>query len=597
MLELTHSSLLREVRAARESTETANKHVEEMIQLRKGPYYKMNEGDLYGDPHNVRENYYHRWITFVVPQLVWGVPKVIFEDAADPQYAQDVKELEVVVNQHGNDIEIADFLTDGPATDMQYNYGVALVDTEPIPWDDEYWWPVAKRIPQVRYLEDPIAMDSSEVRWRGHVFAIDHDECKEEDGWIKSVVDTYAQDANLEELGRDETQDVPKRGELVFYEVWVPEADPDEDDLKAWGVKKKTGRGFESGWIFTLCKLDGGGTEQTSEDLDKIRELRITEFPRKPRQYYGPKCGPYVVFGAYPTTNSSLPTGPLQANEAEIKSLNVDSNVASRMARSYKRIFGVPRKAGQDAVKIIRDGEHDGIFQFEGIVSKDEIIQAEIGGLTDQILAHVQEKRAVLEQNLGLSELHAGQAPRGGNVTATADSIADSAANVRFSGIEQGFLRGVKELYKRFAWYFWEDSRMKRVLSQKSAQDLELPPGGKYEYEPPKKPIPFESLSFRIDPYSIKRTNEQLQQYRAMQGMQIFMQVFPLMQQFPQYPWAELLETWGDQLNIPGLEEFAHATEGMPPLPPQQQQAMPSPVPMRMNENGSPGQGFLGGGR
>lgn len=603
MLELTHTSLLREINAARDRTRTANKHVEQMIKLRRGPFYESNEGDLYGDPDNMRENYYHRWITFVVPQLVWGVPKVIFEDASDPEMAEDVKTLQVVCNQWGNDVEIDNDLRDGPATDMQYNYGAAYIDTEKLPWSENgEYQPVMRRIPQTRYIEDPVAMGRDEIRWQGHVFAKDRADCKEEDGWNKDVLATYAEDAHLEKLGRTPfgEGDAPKRNELVFYEVWMPEADPDQETLKEWGVekKKKTGRGFESGWIFTLCALEGGGTgtgDMGTVGAEDVRRLEIIEWPRKPRQYYGPKCGPYVIFGAYTATNATLPTGPLQANEAEIRALNIDSNTAARMARSYKRILGLPAKAGEDDVTILRDSEHDGVVKFGNLISKDEVIQAEIGGLTDQVMAHVQEKRSVLEQNLGLSELHAGMAPRSGGVTATADSIADSAASVRFSGIEQGFLRGVREVYKRVAWYFWEDERMKRRLSPRSAEELDLEPGVPYEYVPPAGDAPpFESLSFRIDPYSIKRTSEQLQQYRAMQGMQVFMQVFPLMVQFPQYPWDTLLETWGDQLNIPGLEDFAKAAQGQPPQPMGQPGAMPggpqSPAPMQAAE--SRGQGM-----
>jgi hypothetical protein len=602
VLTLTHNAIASEARAAQQKVRAMNRVVDKMIRKRRGAHYMGSDSSEIGDHAAASENYYHRWLTYVIPQMVWGVPRVM----VDADASQDAQELKVTLNRWANNIRLNEFLAEGPATDMQYTYGVVYMAPEPIPGampiqaaeGDETpgapplesqprqpWQPYPYRIPQSRYFEDAMAMGRGEIRLQGHTFVRDKDDVKregEEAGWNMEVIGEYASDRQLEALGRDSDgyqgeHPQIKRRELAFQEVWVPEADPTKEQLAEWGVEESPGpeEGFH-GWIFTTTVRDDaeGETELVNEIVgyddsgEKSDVFEKGDWPRKPRPFYGPPWGPYIVFGggSYTATNQTLPVGPLMACEGEIRSANVDADVVTRMSRNYKRLIMVGGSASEQDIQIVRDGDHDNVYRVKGL-DRDSMFAAEIGGTTPQVQEHLATKKLTVEENLGLSELHTGMAPRPGSTTATADAIADSAASVRYAGVEQNFHIGVESMFRTAGWYFWEDSRMGMRLGQKDAEELGVEPevyaneAGELVEQIPElsyvggqtRGIPFESMNFRIEPHSMKRTSEQVQQFRALQTAQLVFQGLPLMAQFPSFPWQEFWEQQGEQMNIPSL--------------------------------------------
>jgi hypothetical protein len=54
----------------------------------------------------------------------------------------------------------------------------------------------------------------------------------------------------------------------------------------------------------------------------------------------------------------------------------------------------------------------------------------------------------------------------------------------------------------------------------------------------------------------MERTNEGLNQKRALESHQLLLNTMPLMQEFPDYPWRKHFEKIGASLNIPNLHEL-----------------------------------------
>lgn len=608
-LSLSHGALLRNVTHSRDRTKKMNKVVQDQLFMRLGGFYGENSGGtLIEQEAAPRENYYHRWCSYVVPQMTSGTPVTDIETTRAEEQAADALYLELVCNRWTEDVKLGNFMASGPAVDMQHGYGAMYVvpemmvgekpiigvgSDEPPTLEDGSdnpnfwalepevpWQPKPKRLPQGRYFCDMVAMTADEVRFEGHTYSIDRNDIRAEDGWDLEITNHLTHD-DLEEfemLGRVENRAGPdvKRNELVFHEVWVKHAKPTPEELEEWGVEASPGpeQGF-NGWTFTLSAKDEAALEEfrtryagDDEALEEMVEPR--RWPRKPRPFYGPEWGPYQIYGAHEATNSPLPIGPLLANEGEIKAANVDSNIVLQMMRNYKRLILLNARTDKDDVQVVKDGEHDGIYRVRGL-DRDGVISAEIGGMTDQVMAHLEHSKDLVEETLGLDRLHSGSSASSAN-TATRDAIADSAASIRFTGVELGYLRGLTKTLRTVAWYFHEDNRMVRDLGTGAAKQLgmegydeqtdsEWTPQPRYFGGRRGSERSFRSLHVNVQAHSIRRVTERMKQEKASLAMNVVLQVVPLSAQFPDFPWGEFMEWMGDQMDLPALGKlFRQAT-------------------------------------
>jgi hypothetical protein len=243
-------------------------------------------------------------------------------------------------------------------------------------------------------------------------------------------------------------------------------------------------------------------------------------------------------------------------------------DVATKMMRKYKRLILLAGAARPRDVKVIIDGQHDHVYKVSGI-TKDEVIPAEIGGLTDQVMAHIAFSKDSLESTLGLAEMHSGSVEGVG--TATEQALADSASKTRFAGIKLAFEDGVCQVLKRVAWWLWEDNRVAFPLGEEAAKQLgmkptlTMTPDRRLKIVQP-EPVfyggrrgskaPFETLSIYIEPYSMERVSEQMQQRRMMEALSLITSTLPLVASFPDFPWQGFMQKMGDVMNLPELGQF-----------------------------------------
>ena len=610
MLRLTPEALYDEFEAGIEKTRRVLASFEDQIQKRAGPHYFGGPGS--GVKGN-RRNYYHRWLAYVVPQLVDGPPRAKVTTLANPEGDEEY-ELEVVGNRWVEDTQLEAFLALSPAIDMQFNFAVVVVAPRPIPgarpiegvgtdWapgdpdrgapDPKVpWAPKFYRVQQDRYWEDALATTRDDIRVQGHIFVRDKNDVLKEGeagGWDVDAIEEYASDTQLDALKRPDSGTLAgnvKRDEIVGVELWVPEYELEEGN--PWGVPASPGpRAGFNGTIFTLLvnrraiQLSGklvkeDGKPFTAADLK--RPEMGGGFPRKPRPWYGSERGPYVVFGQFGVPNHTLPLGNLTACEEEIVQLDTDVEVAQKRMRNYKRAL-LLSKGSPAEIQIIKDAEDEGIYRVSGI-TKDDVHPAEWGGLSDQSLAHIEFSEQNLEASLGLTEMHAGVVS--GIGTATEQRQAGNAADARFSGIRKAFNRGVEDLLWRAFGYIYQDNRFAMDVPPEAAQEFVrrgmaepelVMERGRPRQRPPslvylggerqgQKRIPYNALSVAIDAETMGRQGHAEAQFRASNLLGATTTLVPLVAQFPRFPWQKVATKIGNAMGFPGFGEmFAHPDE------------------------------------
>ena len=603
MLKLTPDSLFHEFEAAHAKTKSVLAKHKEQVAQRAGPHYM--EGLTAQQP--MRQNVMHRWLSYVIPQVVWRDPAVEVGTLVESEGGEDF-ELELAANRLIVDQQFKKLYADGPVQDMQYNFGVLMVVPEPVagarpiegvgtdwaPGDTKRgappprtpWLPKSYRIQQHRYFEDSLASTRDEIRLQGHIWVKDKDDILKEGekgGWDVETIERYAAaDSQLEYLGRSESDaqggDIVRRDEIVGAEVYVPEYDLEEGN--AWGVPASPGpeKGFH-GTIFTILvnraaalQADAKKDETNVFTMKDVKESQAkgTRFPRVPRPWYGSERGPYVIFGQFTVPNHTLPLGSFSAVGEEMMQMGTDFEIAQKMLRSYKKI-GLIAKGTDEDVKAVVGGEHLNLYKIAGI-TKEDVIALELGGLTDQAVAHLEFSRQNLESTLGLNEMHSGNVSGVG--TATEQTIANNAAQARFDGIRQSVEDAVIDHIWRCCWFLYEDNRAAMQLPKDASAELvkrglmepemvSLPDGSVEQRIPQAtylggkregvERLPFNALSVRIKPYSMERTSEARQAATMATVLGAVGQMVPMAAQFPAFHWGELADKIGDAINFPGL--------------------------------------------
>ena len=69
----------------------------------------------------------------------------------------------------------------------------------------------------------------------------------------------------------------------------------------------------------------------------------------------------------------------------------------------------------------------------------------------------------------------------------------------------------------------------------------------------------YDSYSIKVSTYSLERSSEALQQKRALELLQLVMQVGEAVPAMPHVRWDRLLEMVGDQMNMPALRDIISA--------------------------------------
>ena len=541
MLNTEPANLYSEIQAAERLRDKHIASMGEQVERFHGPYYKDKGG---GFSEFTSENHYYEYVSLMVPRLIYDNPRVRVGTRRPGTQATIAEATKHALNRWVREVGFRKLLTE-IATDMVFNFSVVLttekvnkgLDTsKATQMPGTPLWPQCSRIPQNRFVVDPIASSLEDARFIGHKWIRDKEDLihtartNPESGWNLDVIEELKPTSDRDSLGRT-NEDYPDRDEVVCYEIWVPEIQIDE------GAGPKDG--FH-GTIYTIA-VDGA---------DEDKEGRTI---REPRPYYGPRWGPYTFFGLYRVPSSIYPLSPLVAVEGQIQDLNAHASATSRSAEQYKKLILVDN-TDPKFVQRVKDSKDNYVLPVSGL-EKQRVVQAEVGGITQQQLSYLELARARLDRNSGITDAQRGNVE--GRGTATEVTVAAEAHTVRLAYIKQQFADAVAAVLKTVAWFFYHDDRVAIPLGMEGQKALGIEEpwlvGGDHD---PESGATFDDLELEIEPHSMERSTEGTHSRRIMEMYQILMQTAPAIPQMPFVNWSELLERLGDALNIEDLSSL-----------------------------------------
>jgi hypothetical protein len=523
---LDPGNLRREIAASELQRNELISGLPDMIRKYEGPGRHQDMADY------APENHYFEWISLVLPRVLARNPVLSITSKRPTVSEYDAVALEAAINRWAKETKYASYLRRiGVA--WSFCYGVGLTTLEPYGGDFDD----PKHRPRVIYLDpeqfgmDSLARSWEEARFMFHRCAERKADllrrAKAEDGWDVQAVEDLATSDEVEGMGRPKA-DVG-RAEVSYWEVWVPELSDEDDET-------------HHGKLLTLGVMSGGGM--------------VAKQLRKPRRYYGPRWGPYTLFGAYTVPRSAWPMGPLQAHEGQNYEANLHARANSKSAARRKSLM-IYDKADPEAGKAVakaEDGSAVGITNFER--ARFEMFEAK--GVTEDALAYEQWARERLERVSGLNDRAKGDLASAG--TATADAIAAQGANVRMAGLEDTLYDGSERQISTVAWYYWHnDLIVEPVPDEAKAQFaqmtgnpaiMDMPMvmrGGGFQGS-------FDDLELEIKQRSMEREDEAGMQARTMQMLQVLPGLGAAVVQYPFLPWKSILGKAGKVMNWPEIE-------------------------------------------
>ena len=538
-------SLLEMIQAAEEVRDDHLANLDSMIERLHGPYWRDEDGDGGYAP----ENMYFQYMSLMVPRLVFDNPASRVKSRRQGPQAEVAVAIEAGLNRWVRDVGIRKHL-EQVAVDNLLAFGVMMVTEERRPGvsypgiQKTPRWPTVKRISPRRYFQDHEAMTMDELRFCGHEWTIDKDDLlkrakdNKKEKWNIELIESMAEDSKHDSRDSIEgTNRHPARHQVRAYEVYLPEVRLDKSPGR--------GAGF-SGTLFTL------GVDQPSDGTED--DEGTVGFLRDPRPYYGPPTGPYHMFGSYSVPDSAYPLAALAATDGQIQDLNEHVGAAAMSMKAHKRLIAV---RDHKTATQVNNLDHDHVFVADFDHNGKALIeQVEIGGHTQHMNDWIQQARERTDRALGMDDALRGNVT--GEGTATEHTIASEASSTRIAFLKQKFTDATAGVLEHAAWYMYHSSSIVFPLGSDGMNDA--PDMGERWFvggDPdPGSGYSFYDLELEIEPYSMERTNEGLNQKRAMESHQLLLNTMPLMQQFPDYPWRRHFEKIGASLNIPNLHEL-----------------------------------------
>jgi hypothetical protein len=551
-LSLMPDKVLAEVRADAKARDDRLRGAEDL--LRKYPGANWDGPILKGrqfDPENAAFEY----ISYAMSQLVWANPRWRVTTRR-PRAQQMVAEaMGFGMNRWTVDTDFKTVLED-LAVDFTFSWSVAHVSPQPRPEhyeaEDPMMWPQVSRISPWDFGFDHRAKTWRQARMLWHRYKLDRDDLQRRarldrkkpiesrEGWDVAAVDSLSTSGSWDESSKGKhwlshANEGPDRREVELLDVFLPthriDGAPGPED------------GF-NGTILTLgIARNGTGAVHL----------------KPPRPAFGPRWGPYTVFGSYIVPDCPFPLSLLMACAGHIEQSTRLAQAVDNQVESYKRMMLIA--AGQPQLaQLIKDGKNDVVHSLPNVAKLDEFVkQYEIGGTVPGNVAA--EQRTINKRNraMGMDEVQRGNVT--GEGTATEVQFAVEAAMGRQGYIKGRFQDGVRRVGKSVAWYLFHMDEVIFSLGPDATEQLGLGEdeeawfmGGSYDEG---SGTTFDDLGLEIEPYSMERPTEQFLKARG-ELLGNVIQMAPLIAQAAQLGGDAkgLLDAYGDAFGMPNLSRL-----------------------------------------
>lgn len=491
-----------------------NKRLDTAKKMVEGFHGVGYSGESLDGTYNNPENHAFKMVSSILPVLAYSNPKVQVKSGKSGDTQVWVDAL-----QHGLDrwVELTRFhrLAEKLATDYCFSWAGTLTSVVARPGfeeaEDPPQWPQIARLSPHQWGWDRLAYSFEEARYVWHKVIIDHDELiaqaerdqelpeDEREGWDLEIVRGMAEGSSHSMNRPSEDQ---RDGEVTYYEVWDRSARVKDENTGDRGYHGAISRFAES----STLKADTGY---------KTGQARIGREICKPFDYWGPRSGPYTLYGCFTVPDQSWPLSVLMATYAQEKELNAVATRTNEAARNYKRAGFAD---DEELVDLVNSAEHDHFYYHPNLMAS-KIETSEFGGVTDQMIAQEARLRDALERNSGLTEAEQGNLS---GVTATESAIATSAASKRQSFYIRKFGDGTRANMEIVSWFLVNNDRIVFDLSQEQAAEMGMPDGAEYVGGPEREEEgTIDDLELSIDIRSMGHKSQQEEMQDAMSKMSL----------------------------------------------------------------------------
>lgn len=541
------------------------------------PFWRSATGEMSEERTDYQpENHNYKLLRYMTAKLAYSRP-VVDMTSRMVGMEDEMKERQVVLDQWMQDHRVerlgqqlsVDFMLCTAAshvTTVEHPYltlSGPYEDGEPAV--DVVW----ERLSPRKFFFDPAAETRETREYEGHGWVTDKESllalAEKDESWDREAIEGLPDTAlgEIEDPSAWKRQGIPDRKEIGVYQVWFRDGRI---------VEENTPRKGYHGVIYTLAVVK-------SQDGSKT-----TTFLREPMDFFGPASGPYVAGEVYYVPDSSFGLAPCIAHEGQNRDLNRHARGVSDMAARYKRLILC---ASAKVAEELKARENDYIITIPGL-EDTAVVPLEIGGVTDQVLSYLQLAAGRLEAVSGLSEALQGEVS--GDGTATEQTIAKAASDIAVDFVKARFTNLFEEGLSKVDWYINMHPDFRAAISPEILGDeyrAEVPEGSVLVFSGGNAKVPPEMLSIDIEPMSMERTSEALQQKRIVDLLQVLGQVIPLKAQFPSQGWDKLLEKIGEAVNMPGLGDL-FGDMAVPTMAPEQATAGTQQRMMRRVQPESP---------
>ena len=509
-------------------------HWDSIIERMTGPDYR-GEGNEAGDP----ENFVHQYLALILPRLVYDNPRVRVSSRTPAAHLIFGKQLQAGLNTWCRVTRSRDTMS-RIALDMLAAFGVGMVVHEPaasqrVVDGGQPWLPRLYRLDPADFLIDPQASHIEDARYVGHTYRLDRDDllarAETESGWDVELLDRISGDDGGWSA-RMGDREGPDRDQLTIYEIWVPELDTGMEAVDA-----AADTDLHNGTILTIVKGQGNSDEPDYHG-----------FVREPQPYYGPRHGPYVLFGCYAVPGDPYPLSPLIPLLPQVADLNDHLRSMTHSASTYKRIIATDSR-NQKLANDIRDRDDLTVVLVDGL-DPSQVVPFEVGGITPQQVSYAGLTQDRLDRVSGIHDAMRGNIT--GTATATEINVAESAAGLRLAHLKREFAEGVARMIEVVAWYMFHDGRV--LLAAGETNDGAMLANAVFVGGTGVGM--FEDLLISVDAMSMSRVSETQQQQRAIELLQVVGGLSQQMAVAPWVDWRQVLDTVGDALNVPELSSM-----------------------------------------
>jgi hypothetical protein len=539
MLKLDLHSLMREVEAAEDFRDQHLSEWRRLIERFHGPAYRAIDTHE-DDP----ENFVHEYVALLLPRIVHDAPKIRVKSARPVTQSMTAGLLQVGINRWCKMTKVRNTL-ERIATDMLLGYGVGMVVNEPRKGyrdidGGEPFLPRLYRISPDRFFMDPAATNVEDTRYMGHCWVIDRDDllaqAEREDGWDSEIINRVADNSGVDEVreGYSGKREIPDRQELVVYEVFVPEVR--DEDIEE--IDESLGAQMFSGTIYTMIKGQSADGKKTDAG-----------FARKPRPYYGPRTGPYTVFGVYTVPDDPYPLSPIMALVPQMDDVNHHLRSMRYSASAYKRLIAVDSRNAKLA-QDIRDKDDLYVVLADGI-DPTQVVPIEIGGITQQQVQYSSMAQDRLDRVSGIHDAMRGNIT--GQPTATEVSVAESASGMRMAHLKRQFQECVNESMRNVAWFLFHDRKVMFPIGEDGVAIVGEP---EPLFSASAMVGTFDDLDLDIEAMSMERVSDIVLQKRSMEMLQLVSSLAQQVVVSPHVKWRDVMSLVGDAMNIPNLGDL-----------------------------------------